>query len=171
MDVSLVVNNQTLNAHKNVLASNCHYFDRMFDIHFKERFQDKIEINISDVSFEILNTLVQFFYTSEIYITENNVQVIFILYIFVYLVSLFVFITFYHINIIIYCTLATREVNRASTKSYLSLYILVLHFSNPRPMGCLPTTCQVIILTRVGHLVCAYVYRTKCLSGENNASV
>lgn len=74
MDVSLVVNNQKLNAHKNVLASNSDYFDRMFDSYFKERFQDKIEINITDVSFEILSTLVQFFYTSEIYITENNVQ-------------------------------------------------------------------------------------------------
>jgi len=91
MDVSLVVNNQKLNAHKIVLASNSDYFDRMFDSHFKERFQDKIEINITDVSFEILSTLVQFFYTSEIYITENNVQVIFIMYIIVYLVSLFVF--------------------------------------------------------------------------------
>lgn len=92
MDVSLVVNNQKLNAHKNVLASNSAYFDRMFDSYFKERFQDKIEINITDVSFEILSTLVQFFYTSEIYITENNVQVIFILYIIVYLVLLFVLV-------------------------------------------------------------------------------
>ncbi|XP_026814200.1 kelch-like protein 3 [Rhopalosiphum maidis] len=74
MDVSLVVNNQKLNAHKTVLASNSDYFDRMFDSYFKERFQDKIEINITDVSFDILSTLVQFFYTSEIYITENNVQ-------------------------------------------------------------------------------------------------
>ncbi|XP_060855793.1 kelch-like protein 3 [Metopolophium dirhodum] len=74
MDVSLVVNNQKLYAHKNVLASNCDYFDRMFDSYFKERFQDKIEINITDVSFEMLSTLVQFFYSSEIYITENNVQ-------------------------------------------------------------------------------------------------
>ena len=91
MDVSLVVNNQKLNAHKNVLASNSVYFDRMFDSYFKERLQDKIEININDVSFDILSALVQFFYTSEIYITENNVQVMFILYIIVYLVSLFVF--------------------------------------------------------------------------------
>ncbi|XP_029341272.1 kelch-like protein 3 [Acyrthosiphon pisum] len=74
MDVSLVVNNQKINAHRNVLASNSDYFDRMLDGYFKERFQDKIEINIADVSFEILSTLVQFFYTSEIYITENNVQ-------------------------------------------------------------------------------------------------
>jgi len=97
MDVSLVVNNQKLNAHKNVLASNSEYFDRMFASYFKERFQDKIEINITDVSFEILSTLVQFFYTSEIYITENNVQVIFIMHVNL----LFVFpITFYHIHII-----------------------------------------------------------------------
>lgn len=75
MDVSLIVNNQNLNAHKAVLASKSDYFDRMFDSHFKERFEDKIEININDVSFEILSALVNFFYTSEIYITENNVQV------------------------------------------------------------------------------------------------
>lgn len=75
MDVTLVVDNQKINAHKNVLASRCDYFDRMFASHFKERYQDKIEINVHDVSFEILSTLVEFFYTSEIYITENNVQV------------------------------------------------------------------------------------------------
>ncbi|KAE9527087.1 hypothetical protein AGLY_013735 [Aphis glycines] len=57
MDVSLVVNNQKLNAHKAVLASKSDYFDRMFDSYFKERFEDKIEINITDVSFEILSTL------------------------------------------------------------------------------------------------------------------
>ncbi|XP_025199504.1 kelch-like protein 3 [Melanaphis sacchari] len=74
MDISLVVNNQKLNAHKAVLSANSAYFNKMFDSDFKERFQDKIEITITDISFDILSSLVQFIYTSEIYITENNVQ-------------------------------------------------------------------------------------------------
>lgn len=76
-DVTLVVNNQKLRAHKNVLASNSDYFDRMFTSSFKERDQDKIEINIIDVSFETLKTLIGYFYSSVLIITEHNVQVIF----------------------------------------------------------------------------------------------
>jgi len=109
MDVTLVVNNQKLNAHKNVLATNSDYFDRMFASHFKERFQDKIEITITDVNFEILSTLVQFFYTSEIYITENNVQVLLFCILLLYNIfskfnSFIICISkliFYYINIII----------------------------------------------------------------------
>lgn len=67
-----------LNAHKNILAINSDYFDRMFTSSFKERNQDKIEINITDVSYETLKTLIDFFYTSKLVITELNVQVIII---------------------------------------------------------------------------------------------
>lgn len=70
-----MVNNQKLNAHKNVLASNSDYFDRMFTSSFKERDQDKIEINITDFSYETLKALIEFFYTSTLIITEFNVQV------------------------------------------------------------------------------------------------
>lgn len=79
-DITLLVNNQILTAHKNVLVSNSDYFDRMFSSSFKERDQDKVEINIIDVSYETLNTLIGFFYTSVLVITEHNVQVIWILY-------------------------------------------------------------------------------------------
>lgn len=74
-DVTLIVDNKKLSAHKSVLASSSDYFDRMFTSSFKERDQDKIEINITDVSFETLSTLVDFFYTSTLVITEHNVQV------------------------------------------------------------------------------------------------
>lgn len=70
-----------MNAHKDVLASNSDYFDRMFTSSFKERNQDKIEINISDVSYETLNTIIMFFYNTKLTITEHNVQVIVIFYI------------------------------------------------------------------------------------------
>lgn len=75
-DVTLIVNNQPLCAHKKVLASNSDYFDRMFTSSFKERYQDEIELNITDLSFETLSTLIEFFYTSKLTITELNVQVI-----------------------------------------------------------------------------------------------
>lgn len=75
-----MVNNQKLTAHKNVLVSNSDYFDRMFTSSFKERDQDKVEINITDVSYETLNAIIGFFYTSVLVITEHNVQVIWILF-------------------------------------------------------------------------------------------
>jgi len=74
-DITLVVNNQKLNAHKSVLASNSDYFDRMFTSNFKERDQDNVEINITDFSFETLEAIIGFFYTSTLTITELNVQV------------------------------------------------------------------------------------------------
>lgn len=55
----------------------------MFTSSFKERDQDEIEININDVSYETLNTLVKFFYTSKLTITEHNVQVISIFYLYI----------------------------------------------------------------------------------------
>lgn len=70
-----MVDNQKLNAHKNVLASNSDYFDRMFTSNFKERDQDNVEINITDFSYETLKALIGFFYTSTLTITELNVQV------------------------------------------------------------------------------------------------
>jgi kelch-like protein 2/3 len=75
-----MVNNQKLTAHKNVLASNSDYFDRMFTSNFIERDQDKVEINITDLSYETLSTLIGFFYTSVLIITEHNVQVIQVLF-------------------------------------------------------------------------------------------
>lgn len=72
-----------MNAHKDVLASNSDYFDRMFTSSFKERNQDKIEINISDVSYETLKTIIMFFYSTKLTITEHNVQVIVIFYIYI----------------------------------------------------------------------------------------
>lgn len=84
-DVTLIVDNQKLRAHKNILALNSDYFDRMFTSSFKERYQDKIEINITDVSYETLETLIGYFYNSTLNITELNVQVIAIFIIFRYL--------------------------------------------------------------------------------------
>lgn len=74
----LVVDNQKINAHKYVLSLNSEYFDRMFTSCFKERDQDKIEINITGVSYETLKTLIDFFYNSKLTIKEHNVQVIII---------------------------------------------------------------------------------------------
>lgn len=54
----------------------------MFTSSFKERDQDKIEINIIDVSYETLKTLIGYFYSSVLIITEHNVQVIMIFYLF-----------------------------------------------------------------------------------------
>jgi len=75
-DVTLIFNNQKLSAHKEVLASNCDYFDRMFTSSFKEQDQDTFEINFTSVSYETLNSLIVYFYSSKLVITELNVQVI-----------------------------------------------------------------------------------------------
>lgn len=47
----------------------------MFASSFQERDQDQIKLNITHVSFETLTTLIKFFYSSKLTITEDNVQV------------------------------------------------------------------------------------------------
>lgn len=48
----------------------------MFTGGFKEQNQCEVEINIPDISYETLKTLVIFFYNSNLTITDKNVQVI-----------------------------------------------------------------------------------------------
>ncbi|VVC34696.1 Galactose oxidase/kelch, beta-propeller,BTB/Kelch-associated,Galactose oxidase, beta- [Cinara cedri] len=72
-DVTLVVNNQEISANKYVLASNSEYFNRMFTSSFKETKNDKVDI-IDLGDYETLSTLIDFFYTSSLTITELNVQ-------------------------------------------------------------------------------------------------
>lgn len=56
-----------------VLASCSEYFYAMFT-GFEESRQDKI--NIQGVDYQALNLLVEYMYTSNIYITEENVQIL-----------------------------------------------------------------------------------------------
>ncbi|XP_029343162.1 kelch-like protein 2 [Acyrthosiphon pisum] len=60
-------------AHKVVLASGSQYFHSMFT-HFKEKNQDLVVIR--ELSSTALKLLVNFIYSGEIVVTENNVQVL-----------------------------------------------------------------------------------------------
>lgn len=55
---------------------NSDYFDTMFTSGFKEQNQSEVKINIPDINYETLKTLIIFFYNSSLTITEKNVQVI-----------------------------------------------------------------------------------------------
>lgn len=71
-DVTLVANSIEIPAHKMVLAACSPYFYAMFTS-FEERKQDKI--TLQGVDHQALMLLVNYVYTSEVQVTEENVQV------------------------------------------------------------------------------------------------
>ncbi|ESN99210.1 hypothetical protein HELRODRAFT_155962 [Helobdella robusta] len=71
-DVTLVAGNVSLAAHKVVLAACSSYFKAMFTCRLSESTADKIDLRLLDST--ALEILVDFMYTSELYITEENVQ-------------------------------------------------------------------------------------------------
>lgn len=71
-DVILVVNDVEANAHKCVLAACSPYFYAMF-ANFEEKKLDRVVIK--DIDFLAIELLIEYMYTSEILVTENNVQV------------------------------------------------------------------------------------------------
>ena len=73
-DVRLIANDNTeVPAHRAVLAACSHYFYSMFTSELTESRQDTVTLCQIDGS--ALNLLVDFMYTSEIRVAEDNVQV------------------------------------------------------------------------------------------------
>ncbi|VVC28943.1 BTB/POZ domain,SKP1/BTB/POZ domain,Kelch repeat type 1,Galactose oxidase, beta-propeller,BTB/Kelch- [Cinara cedri] len=66
-------NGYTVNAHKVVLAAACPYFLAMFS-HFKER--EKKHIIIKELDPTALKILINYMYTGQILVTEENVQIL-----------------------------------------------------------------------------------------------
>ncbi|XP_007669391.2 kelch-like protein 23 isoform X1 [Ornithorhynchus anatinus] len=62
----------TFHCHKAVLAACSNYFKAMFTADMKEKFKDKIKL--SGISHAILEGLIDYAYSSQIKITERNVQ-------------------------------------------------------------------------------------------------
>uniref|UniRef100_A0A0A1X9B2 Kelch-like protein 17 n=3 Tax=Zeugodacus cucurbitae TaxID=28588 RepID=A0A0A1X9B2_ZEUCU len=73
-DVSLEVGGETIQAHKVVLASVSPYFYAMFNDDMLERNQGAVRLH--DVDVTALRQLIDYTYTGEITITEDNVQVL-----------------------------------------------------------------------------------------------
>lgn len=70
-DVTLVVNNKEFYCHRALLSANSHYFRAMFSGSMSERHQNRIVLyDVSDVAME---HIIDFFYTSSIGITMENV--------------------------------------------------------------------------------------------------
>ncbi|KAL7293115.1 hypothetical protein TKK_0013268 [Trichogramma kaykai] len=74
-DVGLVVGNTIIRAHKSVLAASSAYFNAMFTCGLVEEQQELVEIHT--VSENILSSLVDFIYTGNVDITQDNVQELF----------------------------------------------------------------------------------------------
>ncbi|XP_022916603.1 ring canal kelch homolog [Onthophagus taurus] len=72
-DVTLVVEDIEIPAHKMILASCSPYFYAMFT-NFEESKQDRI--NLQEIDPQALLLLVDYVYTSEVHVTEENVQVL-----------------------------------------------------------------------------------------------
>ncbi|XP_026681069.1 kelch-like protein 17 isoform X2 [Diaphorina citri] len=73
-DVTLRCGMDTIHAHRVVLASTSPYFHAMFNDDMVEKGQT--EIGFQDIDAMALRHLVDFSYTGEIMITEENVQVL-----------------------------------------------------------------------------------------------
>lgn len=71
-DIELVVDDVRIPAHKSVLCACSPYFKAMFTSCYTESNQSSVVIR--EVSFSALELLVQYFYTSEVFITTSNVQ-------------------------------------------------------------------------------------------------
>ena len=70
--MTLVVENCEINAHKMILSACSPYFNAMFQS-FEESKQNRI--CLQQIDSKALNLLIEFIYTSEILINEENVQV------------------------------------------------------------------------------------------------
>lgn len=73
-DVSLEVAGETIHAHKVILASSSPYFYAMFGVDMVERNCDVVTLH--DIDPSSLKQLIDYAYTGEITITEENVQVL-----------------------------------------------------------------------------------------------
>jgi len=74
-DVGLVVGDRIIRAHRSVLAAGSAYFNAMFTVGLVEEQQELVEIH--SISPHILSQLVDFIYSGNIDITQDNVQELF----------------------------------------------------------------------------------------------
>ena len=72
-DVVLIADEQEIHAHKLILSACSPYFYAMFTCELAESSSDRI--TLQEVDGHALAQLIDFVYTSEIQVTEENVQV------------------------------------------------------------------------------------------------
>ncbi|RZF34385.1 hypothetical protein LSTR_LSTR008924 [Laodelphax striatellus] len=75
-DVEIVAGGKVMKAHRAILSASCPYFQAMFSNGLIEEQKDTIELHT--IQPEILSSLLDFIYTGEIEITQENVQEIII---------------------------------------------------------------------------------------------
>ena len=63
-DVTILIGNQSIYCHKNILAYRCQYFHSLFMSNMKESIQGEIEIK--EASYEAVYALLLYLYTGEI---------------------------------------------------------------------------------------------------------
>ncbi|XP_034249410.1 kelch-like protein 5 [Thrips palmi] len=70
-DVVLVAEGREIAAHKVVLAAASSYFRTMFTCQLREASESRIEMH--EISFHLLEEIVNFFYTTELKVTDDNI--------------------------------------------------------------------------------------------------
>ena len=68
-DVTLIIDGDEFPAHKCVLASSSDYFNKMFTVEMKEKYEKKIEIK--GITADVFRLMFEWMYTGEILLTNN----------------------------------------------------------------------------------------------------
>lgn len=74
-DVGLIADNCIIHAHRSVLSAGCAYFNAMFTGGLVEEKQELVEIH--SIKSSILSIIIDFIYTGNVDITQDNVQELF----------------------------------------------------------------------------------------------
>uniref|UniRef100_A0A8C1SXT1 Kelch-like family member 6 n=1 Tax=Cyprinus carpio TaxID=7962 RepID=A0A8C1SXT1_CYPCA len=72
IDVSLLIQGQSFQCHRVVLAAASHYFRAMFCNDLREKHEENI--NIKGIDADTMRILLEYTYTSKVIITKDNVQ-------------------------------------------------------------------------------------------------
>ena len=73
-DIELMVNGTTIYAHRNILSANSEYFRGMLKGNYKESGQNSIEMSCAFPNTQVLELIIEYFYTGTLEISDDNYE-------------------------------------------------------------------------------------------------